>query len=125
MKIKRLVPILFLTGREHVKLLSVIICAFLLVGCASPNRTARNKCREIKPGMTRAEIDKAGFVEVFGGMIPEPTGPHGFRQHVSFDCGGTVMVDVDFAPSDSKYERPTDTIMKISKPHLDTLEPRG
>ena len=108
------------------KLLSIIICAVLFAGCASPNRTARNKCREIKPGMTRAEIDKAGFVEDLGGSaIFPPSIPKSFQQHESFECGGTVMVDIDFAPSDSKYERPSDTIIKISKPYLDKLEPRG
>jgi len=74
--------------------------------------------------MTRTEIDKAGFIENFGGVVLQPSLPKPFRQHESFDCGGVVMVDVEFAPSDSKYERPTDTIIKISKPYS-SYEPRN
>ena len=100
------------------KFIPIIICAFLLVGCASPQRAARNKCREIKPGMTRTELAKAGFVEDYsGGELSSPT--HPFKQHESFDCGGFIMVDVDFSPSDSRYEQPTDIIIKISEPYFD------
>ena len=109
-----------LDGITHMKLLSIITCAFLLVGCASPQQTAaRNKCRAIKPGMTRTELTKAGFVEDdFAGHIISPTSEP-FRQHESFDCGGFFMVDVDFAPSDSKYVQPTDIIIKVSEPYFD------
>ena len=104
--------------RRLMKLLSIIICAFLLVGCASPQRTARNKCREIKPGMTRTELAKAGFIE--DGSGHEMLAPHRlFKQHESFCCGGLYLVDVDFAPSDSNFNQPTDIIIKISEPYFD------
>ena len=70
---------------------------------------------KIKPGMTRAELEKM-FSEQRGGSVQ----PFLFRQHETFDYRKCelVHVDIDFRASDSKEERPTDIIDKISKPYL-------
>ena len=70
---------------------------------------------KIKPGMTRAELEK-----VFSKQIGGSTNPHYFRQHETFDYRRSVLlhVDIDFRASDSKEDRPTDIIDKISKPYL-------
>ncbi len=75
---------------------------------------------KIKPGMTRAELTKL-FKEDTGGVAWDESMPLQFQRHELFDyrrCG-FVKVDVDFRPSDSKTERPTDIINKISRPYLD------
>jgi hypothetical protein len=74
---------------------------------------------KIKPGMTRAELTKLFRVDT-GGVAWPATVPLPFEQHQSFiyrSCW-LIMVDVDFASSDSKEARPTDIISKISKPYL-------
>jgi len=74
---------------------------------------------KIKPGMTRAELDKM-FGEERGGLVWPSSQPFPFRQHETFDYSrcGLVHIDVDFRASDSKDERPTDIIDKISTPYL-------
>ena len=72
----------------------------------------------IKPGMTRAELDKV-LTEARGGLQPTAP-PFPFQQHQIFfyrRCD-LIYVEVDFKASDSKDERPTDIISKISKPCL-------
>jgi hypothetical protein len=64
----------------------------------------------IKPGMTRADLLKIFTTE--GGFY---TGKN--RTFVLVRCP-YIKVDVEFAPSESKKERPTDTIAKISRPYL-------
>jgi hypothetical protein len=75
---------------------------------------------KIKPGMTRAELAKV-FKEDTGSVAWPSSKPFPFVQHQRFDYRGCdlIMVDVDFSPSDSKEARPTDIIIKISKPYLD------
>jgi hypothetical protein len=76
-------------------------------------------CRKIKPGMTRAELAKL-FKEDTGGVAWPASVPFPFQPHQTFDyrsCG-LIMVDVDFAPSDSKKARPTDIITKISRLYI-------
>jgi hypothetical protein len=76
-------------------------------------------CGKIKPGMTRAELAKI-FKEDTGGVVWPASAPYPFLPHQTFDyrACGLIMVDVDFAPSDSKEARPTDIITKISRPYL-------
>ena len=73
------------------------------------------ECQTIKPGMTRVELLKHFTTE--GGIS---TAEH--RTFVYRSCP-YIKVYVDFSPSDPKLpileERPTDTIIKISKPCLD------
>jgi hypothetical protein len=76
-------------------------------------------CQKIKPGMTRADLLKL-FKEDTGGVAWPASAPFPFQPHQTFDyhsCG-LIMVDVDFAPSDSKATRPTDIITKISRPYI-------
>src|SRR5271170_2318859 len=48
--------------RQHMRLLSIIVCTLLLVGCASQRQVALyNKCREIHPGMTRAQLTNSFY----------------------------------------------------------------
>lgn len=77
-------------------------------------------CQKIQPGMTRADLDKMFRRDTGGVAVPDST-PLPFREHQTFDyrrCNG-IMIDVDFRPSDSKEERPTDVIIKISRPYID------
>jgi len=71
---------------------------------------------KITPGTTRAALTNAFTVEIGAVYIP----PSSFQQHQRFVYRGCdlIKVDVDFAPSDSKEARPTDTIVKISQPYL-------
>jgi len=73
---------------------------------------------KIKPGVTRAELDKL-FERDNGPMVEVPD-KHLFHQHQKFDyrrCS-YIFIDVDFRPSPSTKERPTDVITKVSKPHI-------
>ena len=75
------------------------------------------ECQKIKPGMTRAALTNAFHGEITDGLAPRDA----FYQHQTFvyrDCH-FIQVDVDFAPSESKHQRPTDTIVKISRPYLE------
>jgi hypothetical protein len=75
--------------------------------------------RKIKPGMTRAGLARL-FQQDTGGVAWSASVPLPFQRHQTFDyrsCG-LIMVDVDFAPSDSKEARPTDVIKKISRPYI-------
>jgi hypothetical protein len=76
-------------------------------------------CQKIKPGMTRAELLKL-FKEDTGGVAWPASKPFPFQQHQTFDYRSCslIMVDVDFSPSDSKEARPTDIIIKISRPYI-------
>ena len=70
--------------------------------------------------MTRADLDKM-FRRETGGVVVPDSMPLSFKEHQTFDyrrCG-FIMIDVDFSPSKSKEERPTDVILKVSKPYLD------
>lgn len=73
------------------------------------------ECQKIKPGMTRAELDKVFTTE--GGLSTAQR-----RTFVYRGCP-YIKVDVDFSLSDPRQtaleERPTDIISKISKPYLD------
>jgi hypothetical protein len=75
---------------------------------------------KIKPGTTRAELDKIFRADTGGVAWPESK-PLPFQQQQSFVYRGCqiIKVDVEFAPSDSKEVQPTDIITKISKPYLD------
>ena len=76
---------------------------------------ALRECERIKPGMDREDLLKVFTTE--GGLS---TAKH--RTYVYRRCP-YIKVDVDFNPSGPKQdvldERPTDTIVKISKPYLD------
>jgi hypothetical protein len=69
------------------------------------------ECQTIKPGMTRAELSKVFTTE--GGLW---TAEH--RRYVYRGCP-YIKVDVHFAVSDPKQEKPVDTIARISKPFLE------
>ena len=73
------------------------------------------ECQTIKPGMTRSQFLKVFTTE--GGLW---TAEH--RTFVYRSCA-YIKVDVDFRLSDPKQnvleERPTDIIVKISKPYLE------
>ena len=104
--------------RHHMKLLSIIVCTLFLVGCASQQQqVAQNKCREIRPGMTRAQLTNS-FFAYSGGFIPSAA----FHQHQTYAYRSydRIKIDVDFAPSDSKVARPTDVIAKVSEPYLES-----
>ncbi|HEX3624938.1 MAG TPA: hypothetical protein VH280_05855 [Verrucomicrobiae bacterium] len=74
---------------------------------------ALRQCQSIRAGMTRAELSKVFYTE--GGLS---TVTH--RTYVYRDCP-YIKVDVDFAPSAPKQdvEKPTDNVIRISKPYLD------
>jgi hypothetical protein len=73
------------------------------------------ECQTIKPGMTRAELSRVFTTE--GGLS---TATH--RTYVYCGCP-YIKADVEFRLSDPKQgvleEKPTDTIITISKPYLD------
>ena len=95
----------------------IILSLLLVVGCASQQQqVAQNKCREIRPGMTRAQLTNS-FYAYSGGFIPSPA----FQQHQTFAYRGydLIKLDVDFAPSDSKVAQPTDVISRVSEPYLE------
>ncbi|HEY3857865.1 MAG TPA: hypothetical protein VGO67_26060 [Verrucomicrobiae bacterium] len=73
------------------------------------------ECQKIKPGMSRAELLKVFGTE--GGLSTAAR-----RIFVYRDCP-YIKVDIDFTLQNSNQktveERPTDTIIKISKPYLD------
>jgi hypothetical protein len=76
---------------------------------------ALRECEKIKPGMTRAELEKVFTTQ--GGIW---TATH--RAYVYRGCR-YIKVDVEFklsVPEQDRLEaRPTDTISKISKPYLE------
>ena len=77
-------------------------------------------CQKIHPGMTRADLGKMFRRDTGGVAVPDST-VLPFREHQTFDyrrCNH-IMIDVDFRPSASKNEQPTDVITKVSKPYLD------
>jgi hypothetical protein len=82
-------------------------------------------CQKLKPGMTRAEL-------VTLQMFDEDRGPlqarddHSFKQHMTFEYRSCALIkiDVDFGASDSKDERPTDVITKVSMPYIDARSRR-
>ena len=76
-------------------------------------------CQKIKPGMTRADLEKMFKRNTGGVAVPESeTLP--FQEHQTFEYrkSSIVNIQVDFSPSDSKMERPTDIITKVSLPYL-------
>jgi hypothetical protein len=77
------------------------------------------ECQKIKPGMNRAALTNAFNGVITDGMVPRDT----FYQHQTFIYRGCpfIQVDVDFATSESKQQRPTDTIVKISRPYLEWI----
>jgi hypothetical protein len=82
-------------------------------------------CQKIHPGMTRADLEKMFRRNTGGVAVPDST-PLPFREHQTYDyrpCND-IMIDVDFQSSDSKQERPTDVIARVSKPYID-CSPRG
>ena len=68
------------------------------------------ECESIKSGMTRADLLKIFITE--GGLSSQT-----WRTFVHSRCP-YIKVDVEFAPTESKQEQPTDIITKISKPYL-------
>jgi hypothetical protein len=77
-------------------------------------------CQKIHPGMTRADLERIFRRNTGGVAVPDST-PLPFREHQTYDyrpCND-IMIDVDFQPSDSKQERPTDVIAGVSKPYID------
>jgi hypothetical protein len=81
-------------------------------------RAVQADFEKIKPGVTRAELDKL-FERDNGPMVEVPD-KHLFHQHQKFDCRrcGCIFIEVDFRPSYSAKERPTDIITKVSKPYI-------
>ena|ERR1035437_8861334 len=77
------------------------------------------ECQKIKPGMTRIALTNAFQGVITDGLAPPDT----FFQHQTFLYRGyeNIQIDVEFAPSESKEQRPTDAIVKISKPYLDWI----
>ena len=77
-------------------------------------------CQTIKPGMTRAELVKL-FKRNTGGVAMPESEPLPFQEHQTFEYRRCWIanIHVDFSPSDSKMERPTDIIKKVSLPYLD------
>jgi len=77
------------------------------------------ECQNIKPGMTRAALTNAFKGVITDGFVPRDK----FYQHQTFLYRGCsfIQVDVDFAPSESKQQRPTDIIVKISRPYLEWI----
>ncbi len=69
------------------------------------------ECERLKPGMTRADLLKIFTTE--GGLSTQ-TG----RTFVHVRCP-CIKVDVEFAPTESRQEQPSDTVTKISKPYLE------
>jgi hypothetical protein len=68
------------------------------------------ECESIKPGMTRADLLKVFTTE--GGLSTQT-----WRTFVHIRCP-YIKVDVEFVPNESKQERPSDTVTKISKSYL-------
>ncbi len=117
------------------KALTCLLSAIVVLGCAivlchAGTDTGQDLTKQlaavcfeihkIKPGMTRAELDRI-FRPDTGGVASSPSKPLPFQQHQSFvyrSCW-LIRVDVDFSPSDSKDAQPTDIITKISKPYLE------
>ena len=68
------------------------------------------ECESVKPSMTRADLLKVFTIE--GGLSTQI-----WRTYVHSRCP-YIKVDVEFAPTKSGQEQPTDIITKISKPYL-------
>jgi hypothetical protein len=98
---------------------ALILCSFstpsFADGSVDKNLTQQisdilKECESIKPGMTRADLLKVFTTE--GGLSTQT-----WRTFVHSRCP-YIKVDVEFAPTTSKQEQPTDIITKISKPYL-------
>ena len=122
------------------KNITIILSAIILLGLiAQPARADTTNdtefvrklvevfrdCQKVKPGMTRGEL-------VTLQMFDEDRGPlqarddHSFKQHMTFEYRSCALIkiDVDFGASDSKDERPTDVITKVSMPYIDARSRR-
>jgi hypothetical protein len=89
------------------------------------------QCRKIGPGITRAMLTNEFGPVYRGGYFAVTNRPGGgydllfpppeFQQHQQFRYRGCrlICIDVEFRPSDSKEEQPTDRIMRVSKPYLE------
>ena len=141
-------PSLLIAAKQHMKPIQKLIVAGTLVAAvgivavaadqpATKADTSYDKlldqkasevwfdCQKIHPGMTRADLDKMFRRNTGGVAVPDST-PLPFREHQTFDyrrCDH-IMIDVDFRPSNSKEERPTDVIIKVSNPYIN-CSPRG
>src|ERR1700733_11598968 len=110
--------------KTYVCLLSVIVALGLVIvpsRAGTDTSTGLTKqlaavcfdIRKIKPGMTRAELDKIFRADTGGVAWPESK-PLPFQQHQSFvyrSCH-LIKIDVEFASSDSKEAQQTDIITK-------------
>ena len=99
---------------------TLIMCSFcapsFAAGSVDDNLTKQisgilTECQKIKTGMTRADLLKVFTTE--GGFSTQ-----GWRTYVHSRCP-YIKVDVEFAPTKSGQEQPTDIITKISKPYLE------
>ena len=121
----------YMNMKTHIYILSGIMALGLIL---APSRAESDTSQDltkqlaavcfeigkIKPGVTRAELDKIFKADTGGVAWPESK-PLPFQQHRSYvyrSCW-LIKVDVEFVPSDSKESQPTDIITKISKPYLD------
>lgn len=77
-------------------------------------------CQKVKPGMTRAELVALQMFDEDRGPL-HSIGDHSFKQHMTFQYRSCFLIniDIDFAASDSKDERPTDIITSVSMPCID------
>ena len=122
------------------KNITIILSAIILLGLiAKPARADTTNdtefvrklvevfrdCQKVKPGMTRGEL-------VTLQMFDEDRGPlqardnHSLKQHMTFEYRSCALIkiDVDFGASDSKDERPTDVITKVSMQYIDARSRR-
>jgi hypothetical protein len=132
-----------IASKEHMKLIQKLIITGTLIAAVGIVALAANQpasktdtsydseldrkitevwfdCQKIHPGITRADLDKMFRRETGGVAVPEST-PLPFQEHQTFGCRRCdhIMIDVDFRPSDSKEERPTDVMIKVSTPYID------
>ena len=77
-------------------------------------------CQKVKPGMTRAELTALQMFDEDRGPL-QARGDHSFMQHMTFQYRSCslIKIEVDFAASGSKDERPTDIITGVSMPSID------
>jgi hypothetical protein len=117
------------------KNITIILSAIILLGWAAmPARADTTNdtefvrrlvevfkdCQKIKPGMTRAELVQLQMFDEDRGPL-QARDDHSFKQHMTFQYRSCslIEIDVDFAASDSKDERPTDIITGVSMPCID------
>ena len=131
MKIQHLIPILFLAAFCTVSAQTTNTNTPALLTTNQVTSPAGSVCKQeiakmisdvlteyekIKPGMTHAALTNLFVGVQMNGLVPFGM----FEQHQTFlyRVCANIQIDVDFAPSESKQERLTDTIEKISRLYL-------